>query len=92
MAANKRSARRWVRRAASETVVAGKRDTWKIVSQRTKCQEAGEITLYRGLAYAGSILAKAGRWLAFDEHGHRLGTFSREREAADAVYAAGGGR
>ena len=51
-------------------------------------QQLGEVAVYNGLRFAGSILQQRGRYVAFDEHGHRIGSFDRELGASAADYRA----
>jgi hypothetical protein len=47
-----------------------------------------EVDVYDGRRWLGSIRAQAGKYLAFDFNGHRIGVFDKEREAATALHEA----
>jgi hypothetical protein len=85
--AEKRSARR-AGRAASGDTLARQRNGQKAYHSPRINQQPGDVAVYDGLRFAGSILQQHGRYVAFDEHGHRIGNFDRERGASSAVYQA----
>ena len=91
MAQKKAKAQPGKRHGPSGNVFAGATDK----SQHSTCnrhvQQPGEVAIYDGRRFAGSILQQRGRYVAFDEHGHRIGSFDRERGASSAVFAAAGG-
>lgn len=71
---------------ASETVVAGRRDTQETISTRTIRQQDGEVAVYDGLTCTGWLQPKNGGWLAFTAEGKFLGSHASDRIAARAVY------
>jgi hypothetical protein len=85
--AEKRSARR-AGRAASGDTLARQRNGQKAYHSPRINQQPGEVAVYNDLQFAGSILQQRGEYIAFDQHGHQLGSFDRERGASSALYMA----
>ena len=57
-------------------------------STRTKYQQPRAIAVYDGRHFRGSVLPQAGKWVAFDANGHRIGIFDLRRRAEHALYRA----
>lgn len=76
------------RQRASGSGFAGQRNGQKAYHSPRINQQPGDVAVYDGLRFAGSILQQRGRYVAFDEYDHRIGSFDRERGASSAVYKA----
>jgi hypothetical protein len=50
-----------------------------------KSPSESDQVVYRGRTFAGAVSLRAGRWLAFDVDGRKIGRFENRLEAVAAI-------
>ena len=76
----------------SQAIIAEQRDRQKSYTSKRGCARSsviGQVDCYDGLRFTGSIRQQGGKYIAYDQDGHKLGRFDRKGEATSDIWTAG---